>query len=155
MTYQTLCPDHLRNFFIAKLSTKRVQENYTDAARAAGSIRKLKWDFLFTIFPILVCTYLGGEIIVLSKLRPPLLHAGPPRHAGFAWGTYLVQGRAPVAVRSRNDVSPRRYSSSKSNLDSRVAHADPCDFAIDHLHRVLLSNWKYLLFSTLKLCLLK
>ena len=45
LMYQNLCPDHLRIFFIAKLSTKRVQENYTDVAQAAGSIRKDKWDF--------------------------------------------------------------------------------------------------------------
>ena len=42
LTYQKLCPDHLRIFFIAKLSTKRVQENYTAVAQAAASIRKDK-----------------------------------------------------------------------------------------------------------------
>ena len=45
LTYQNLCPDHLRIFFIAKLSPKTFQENYTDGAQAAGSIRKDKWDF--------------------------------------------------------------------------------------------------------------
>ena len=42
VTYQNVCPDHLRNLFIEKLSPKRVQENYTDSAQAAGSIQELK-----------------------------------------------------------------------------------------------------------------
>ena len=45
LTYQKLCLDHLRIFLIAKYSTKRVQENSTDGAQAAGSIRKDKLYF--------------------------------------------------------------------------------------------------------------
>ena len=53
LTYQNLCPDHLRIFFIAKLSTKTFQENYTDGAQAAGSIRKDKiYFFDYYIFDI-------------------------------------------------------------------------------------------------------
>ena len=49
LTYQSLWPDHLRIFFIAKLSTKRVQENYTDGVQAARSVRKEK-IYLFVLY---------------------------------------------------------------------------------------------------------
>ena len=47
LTYQNLCPDHLRIFLKSKLSIKSVQENSIYSVQATGSIRKQKSDFLF------------------------------------------------------------------------------------------------------------
>ena len=69
LTYQNLCPDHLRIFFIAKLSTKTVQENCSYVVQAAESIQKDKLNiFVYYISGVPVCTYLRGEMYIILKM---------------------------------------------------------------------------------------
>jgi len=57
--------------FIAKLSTKRVQENCSDVVQAAGSIQKDKLNiFVYYISGVPVCTYLRGYVGRFPYLVP-------------------------------------------------------------------------------------
>ena len=91
LTYQNLCPDHLRNFFIAKLSPKTFQENYTDGAQTAGSIRKDKRDFFdYYIFDIGMHLPEGRDVVrkTNTALVRVLLH-----NYGLAHGTGVRYSR--------------------------------------------------------------
>ena len=100
LMYQNLCPDHLRIFFIAKLSSKRVQENYTDGTQAAGSIRKQKiYLFVYYISGVQVCTYLRGEMYNLYACNYcALAYLATARSAMYP--VWIIQYRIPKYFRA-------------------------------------------------------